>query len=124
MSLCIIFLGQGLATGTLLYVVFFEVIEKERQGNTQGIIQVTSSPLTSPLSLTYQVLSVILGFLCMLALESVELQLGLPAPVTTHNQTGDPQGLCVLQPSLLEGVTGPVTVSCREGVLAIVSPES
>ena len=31
---------QGLATGTLLYVVFFEVIEKERQKGTSGIIQV------------------------------------------------------------------------------------
>ena len=31
---------QGLATGTLLYVVFFEVIEKERQKGTSGMIQV------------------------------------------------------------------------------------
>ena len=31
---------QGLATGTLLYVVFFEVIEKERQKGTNGILQV------------------------------------------------------------------------------------
>ena len=34
---------QGLATGTLLYVVFFEVIEKERQKGTNGMIQVHSS---------------------------------------------------------------------------------
>merc|ERR1719427_264479 len=32
---------QGLATGTLLYVVFFEVIEKERQKGTSGMIQIT-----------------------------------------------------------------------------------
>ena len=32
---------QGLATGTLLYVVFFEVVEKERQKGTNGIIQVS-----------------------------------------------------------------------------------
>ncbi len=31
---------QGLATGTLLYVVFFEVIEKEREKGTNGILQV------------------------------------------------------------------------------------
>ena len=33
---------QGLATGTLLYVVFFEVIEKEREKGTNGILQVRS----------------------------------------------------------------------------------
>ena len=32
---------QGLATGTLLYVVFFEVIEKERQKGTAGLLQIT-----------------------------------------------------------------------------------
>ena len=31
---------QGLATGTLLYVVFFEVIEKERAKGTNGMLQV------------------------------------------------------------------------------------
>ena len=31
---------QGLATGTLLYVVFFEVIEKERLKGTNGLLQV------------------------------------------------------------------------------------
>ena len=31
---------QGLACGTLLYVVFFEVIEKERLKGTNGILQV------------------------------------------------------------------------------------
>ncbi len=30
---------QGLATGTLLYVVFFEVLEKERQSGTIGLFQ-------------------------------------------------------------------------------------
>lgn len=49
---------QGLATGTLLYVVFFEVIEKERAKGTSGLIQVTFS---------------ILGFVIMVALECVEL---------------------------------------------------
>lgn len=36
---------QGLATGTLLYVVFFEVLEKERQSGTNGIFQVRKCPL-------------------------------------------------------------------------------
>ena len=31
---------QGLATGTLLYVVFFEVLEKERKKEKNGLIQV------------------------------------------------------------------------------------
>ena len=31
---------QGLATGTLIYVVFFEVLEKERSKGTNGILQV------------------------------------------------------------------------------------
>ncbi len=31
---------QGLATGTLLYVVFFEIIEKERSKGTNGMMQV------------------------------------------------------------------------------------
>jgi len=32
---------QGLATGTLLYVVFFEVLEKERQSGTNSLFQVS-----------------------------------------------------------------------------------
>ena len=31
---------QGIATGSLLYVVFFEILEKERQKNVSGIVQV------------------------------------------------------------------------------------
>ena len=31
---------QGLASGTLLYVVFFEVIEKERLKKTNGLLMV------------------------------------------------------------------------------------
>ena len=36
---------QALATGTLLYVVFFEVIEKERQKGTNGFLQVIHQPI-------------------------------------------------------------------------------
>ena len=31
---------QGLATGSLLYVVFFEILEKERQKEVSGLLQV------------------------------------------------------------------------------------
>ena len=31
---------QGLATGSLLYVVFFEIMEKERQKSVPGVLQV------------------------------------------------------------------------------------
>merc|ERR1712079_136139 len=33
---------QGLATGSLFYVVFFEILEKERQKNVNGLLQVAS----------------------------------------------------------------------------------
>jgi hypothetical protein len=31
---------QGLATGSLLYVVFFEIMEKERSKSVSGLLQV------------------------------------------------------------------------------------
>jgi hypothetical protein len=33
---------QGLATGSLFYVVFFEILEKERQKAVSGVLQVVS----------------------------------------------------------------------------------
>jgi len=33
---------QGLATGSLFYVVFFEILEKERTKNVAGLLQVLS----------------------------------------------------------------------------------
>jgi len=36
---------QGIATGSLLYVVFFEILEKERQKAVAGILQVVSMSL-------------------------------------------------------------------------------
>jgi len=92
---------QGLATGTLLYVVFFEVIEKERMKGTSGIVQVTF---------------VILGFLCMLAMESVGLTLGGPTPIPPT-----PSLSCTLLPSLLSNITDPVSVTCSEGVLTLAT---
>ena len=34
---------QGLATGSLLYVVFFEILEKERQKTVPGVLQVRNN---------------------------------------------------------------------------------
>jgi len=51
---------QGLAAGTLLYVVFFEVIEKERVKGTNGLVQVSFLGL---------------GCLAMILLEVVGLEL-------------------------------------------------
>jgi len=48
---------QGLATGTLLYVVFFEVLEKERQKKKNGLLQV---------------IFVVLGFVVMVLVQLVE----------------------------------------------------
>ena len=36
------YLLQGLATGSLFYVVFFEILEKERQKQVNGLLQVAS----------------------------------------------------------------------------------
>ena len=38
---------QGLATGTLLYVAFFEVIEKERMKKTSGLLIVSCKLLSN-----------------------------------------------------------------------------
>jgi len=89
---------QGLATGTLLYVVFFEVIEKERQKGTSGTIQVTF---------------IILGFLCMLVLESVELQL-TPVPIPAEVPS------CLIDSNFLQELSLPANISCINGVLSLV----
>ena len=38
---CSTFFLKGLATGSLLYVVFFEILEKERQKEVSGVLQVS-----------------------------------------------------------------------------------
>jgi len=48
---------QGLATGTLLYVVFFEVLEKEREKKRNGLLQVVF---------------VVLGFIVMVLVQLIE----------------------------------------------------
>ena len=50
---------QGIATGSLLYVVFFEILEKERQKPVPGVLQV---------------LGVSLGFIFMVLLGLAEVK--------------------------------------------------
>jgi len=92
---------QALATGTLLYVVFFEVIEKERMKGTNGMVQVCF---------------VVLGFLCMLAMEAIGFSLEPPpaAPGSPGSSVS-----CVLPPQLLLNITAPVNVKCEEGTLVL-----
>ena len=42
---------QGIATGSLLYVVFFEILEKERQKEVSGLLQVHTKILQSFINL-------------------------------------------------------------------------
>jgi len=50
---------QGLATGTLLYVVFFEVIEKERLKKTNGLLMVAFIVLGSVIMTLVQYIEVV-----------------------------------------------------------------
>jgi len=88
---------QGLATGTLLYVVFFEVIEKERLKGTTGMVQVTF---------------VLLGFVCMLGMEAVGLYFE-GAPVS-------PTPSCVLDPATFNNISKPVSITCLQGTVTIL----
>jgi len=88
---------QGLATGTLLYVVFFEVIEKERLKGTTGMVQVTF---------------VLLGFVCMLGMEAVGLYFeGVPVSPTPS---------CVLDPAIFNNISKPVSITCLQGKVTIL----
>ena len=49
-------LMQGIATGSLLYVVFFEVIEKERAGRTSHSLQLVFTILGSVTIIALKVL--------------------------------------------------------------------
>ena len=49
-------LMQGIATGSLLYVVFFEVIEKERAGRTSHSLQLVFAILGSVTIIALKVL--------------------------------------------------------------------
>jgi len=61
---------QGLATGTLLYVVFFEIIEKERNKKTNGLLMVSF---------------IFLGFLVMTAVQYIEVKTSLPVTAVAES---------------------------------------
>merc|ERR1712029_1064800 len=65
---------QGLATGTLLYVVFFEVIEKERLKKTNGLLMVAFIFLGAVVMTLVQYIEVVAS-----AADSAELE-GLSNP--------------------------------------------
>ena len=67
---------QGIATGTLMYVVFFEIIEKERAKGTSGVLIVTC---------------LVLGFLCILTLQLSIGESGHShgSPQSHHDSDGD-----------------------------------
>eukprot|EP00095_Tigriopus_kingsejongensis_P011255 maker-scaffold708_size108518-snap-gene-0.13 protein:Tk11255 transcript:maker-scaffold708_size108518-snap-gene-0.13-mRNA-1 annotation:"zinc transporter zip3 isoform x1" len=88
---------QGLATGTLLYVVFFEVLEEERvQKKMKGI---------------FQALFVILGFVVMVLVQLLEVsqedEQYLPTKIAHHS--------CTLDPKLLETLERSVNITCFNG---------
>ena len=105
---------QGLATGTLLYVVFFEVIEKERLKGTTGMVQVMLLywETTPPQTTTTQVTFVLLGFVCMLGMEAVGLYFE-GAPVS-------PTPSCVLDPAPFNNISKPVSITCLQGTVTIL----
>merc|ERR1712142_1377348 len=81
---------QGLATGTLLYVVFFEVIEKERLKKTNGLLMVSF---------------IFLGFAVMTAVQYIE--------VITAAETMTESTVCKLH-SFNESWSLPVALECQE----------
>jgi len=89
---------QGLATGTLLYVVFFEVIEKERVKGTNGLCCVTC---------------ILVGFGFMLAVAVLETASGADPH---HAPDSGPGGPCTLAAWKSEWST-PKSFSCVEGFL-------
>ena len=105
---------QGLATGTLLYVVFFEVIEKERLKGTTRMVQVMLLYWTQLLlkSTTTEVTFVLLGFVCMLGMEAVGLYFeGLPV---------SPPPSCALDLAIFNNISKPVSITCLQGKVTIL----
>jgi len=87
---------QGLATGTLLYVVFFEVIEKERQKGTSGLVQVSF---------------LLLGCLVMLLMEYIGLD-----PSLTASEGGHEPFSCMLK-EIDSSWEFPLNFTCQDSFL-------
>lgn len=94
---------QGLAAGTLLYVVFFEVLEKERLKKTKGLVQVTF---------------IVLGFVVMILVQLIEAN----SEEGGHHHGGsgeDNHPICQIQ-TPLTNLKLPVNVTCENGVLTVI----
>ena len=91
---------NGLAAGTLIYVVFFEVLEKERQKKTNGLFQVTF---------------IVLGFVTMICVQMIEGE-------HHHHHGGhhdEKVELCQLDIGEFAAFKSVVNVTCHEGVLTV-----
>ena len=92
---------HGLAAGTLVYVVFFEIIEKERSKKSNGLLQVTF---------------IVLGFVVMILVSLLEGE--------HHHHHGEEEEMCNINPkSIFEqySTTESLNVTCHHGVFVIES---
>lgn len=97
---------QGIAAGSLLFVGFLEILEKERQKGTNGLIQITFLGL---------------GFACMLGLEFIELGVVDPdALIGWANETETLFLPCRLEENDLAGRILPLNLTCADGHLLIL----
>jgi len=94
---------QGLATGTLLYVVFFELLEKERQKKgVNSLIQVTF---------------VVLGFLTMIMVQLIE-NYTTGATAVTGTGVGTPPLPCLVDAESLPA--GKFNLTCVDGAMTVM----
>ena len=92
---------HGLAAGTLVYVVFFEILEKERSKKTNGLLQVTF---------------IVLGFVVMILVSLLEGD-------HHHHHKGKPEYCSINPQDLLAQYadTESLNVTCQKGSFVIQS---
>ena len=94
---------HGLAAGTLVYVVFFEILEKERSKKSNGLLQVTF---------------IVLGFVVMILVSLLE------GEHHHHHHHDKEEVMCNINPkSVFEqySSTESLNVTCHDGVFVIES---
>ena len=94
---------HGLAAGTLVYVVFFEILEKERSKKSNGLLQVTF---------------IVLGFVVMILVSLLE------GEHHHHHHHDEEEVMCNINPkSVFEqySSTESLNVTCHDGVFVIHS---
>lgn len=94
---------HGLAAGTLVYVVFFEILEKERSKKSNGLLQVTF---------------IVLGFVVMILVSLLE------GEHHHHHHHDEEEVMCNINPkSVFEqySSTESLNVTCHDGVFVIES---